>query len=284
MHYTMFSGFNAYAAQNGFENACRYAASLGFSGVEVQHSRCPDIFFSVNDAKAAASLLRRYALDASCYSVSACLYRDPDAETLVCRHIEYAAALGAPYVHHTLIPWLILPENAPSFADAISVITDAAERIANFARPLGITVIYEDQGLYVNGVQGFGAFYREIHRRCPNTGVCGDMGNSLFVDEGAEHFFHAYRDHLRHVHVKDYRRLSVCPERSDGWRITRGGNYLYETVVGQGVVHVDACMQVLRQIGYTGSVGLELGHPGSYEEGVHAAMTLCDRLWEEQHR
>lgn len=281
MHYTMFSGFNAYAAKNGFAEACRYAAALGFSGVEVQHSRCPDIFFSVEDAKTACTHLRRYRLDASCYSVSSCLYRDADAEALVCRHIEYAAALGAPYVHHTLIPWLVLPPDAPSFEDTLSVVTDAAERIANFARPLGITVIYENQGLYFNGVRGFDAFFREVHRRCPNTGVCGDMGNSLFVDEGAEHFFDAFRDHLRHVHVKDYLRTSAKPENADGWRITRGGNYLYETVVGEGAVNVRDCMRILRQIDYSGSVGLEIAHPAPYEYGVRTAMTLCDRLWED---
>jgi len=279
MHYTMFSGFNAYAAQNGFANACRYAVSLGYAGVEVQHSRCPDIFFSTEDARAASKLLLQYGLDASCYSVSSCLLDGEEAISLVCRHIEYAAALGSPYVHHTLIPWLVLPHDAPSFADAVSIVTDAAEIIANFARPLGITVLYEDQGLYANGVAGFGAFYHEIHRRCPNTGVCGDMGNSLFVDESAAHFFDVYRDHLRHVHVKDYRRLPGMPTPSDGWKMTRGGNALRETVVGQGVVDIAACMNVLRDIGYSGSIGLELGHPEPYEDGVRAAMTLCDRLW-----
>ena len=279
MHFTMFSRFNAYAAAHGFEAACAYAGALGFSGVEVQHSRCPDIFFSVDDARAAAQILKKYSLDAACYSVSSNLL-DADAIALVCRHIEYAAALGSPFVHHTLIPWLVLPDSAPSLEDALTPVIDAAEKIADFARPLGVTVIYEDQGLYANGVRGFGAFYHEIHRRCPNTGVCGDMGNSLFVDEGAERFFDAYRDHILHVHVKDYRRITCSTSPGDGWKRTRGGNWLYEVPVGQGIVNVGDCMKVLSEIGYRGTVGLELGHDAPYEDGVRTAMALCQTYME----
>ena len=275
MHFTMFSRFNAYAAEHGFAAACAYAKSLGFSGVEVQHSRCPDLFFSVSDAKAAAVILREAGLDAACYSVSSCLYRDAASEETLRCHIEYAAALGSPYVHHTLIPWLILPPDAPSFDEAREAVIAAAVRIADFARPLGITVLYEDQGMYANGAAGFGAFYHEIHRCCPNTGVCGDMGNSLFVDEGAAHFFDVYRDHLRHVHVKDYRRSAVLPQPSDGWKQTRGGSYLCECLPGEGVADLPACLAVLKEIGYSGSIGLELGHSEPYECGVRAAMALC---------
>jgi sugar phosphate isomerase/epimerase len=262
-----------------FETATAVEATALAMAVTSAPSSISEAIAASREAVAAAQTLKKYSLDAACYSVSSNLL-DADAIALVCRHIEYAAALGSPFVHHTLIPWLVLPDSAPSFEDALTPVIDAAEKIADFARPLGVTVIYEDQGLYANGVRGFGTFYHEIHRRCPNTGVCGDMGNSLFVDEGAEHFFDAYRDHILHVHVKDYRRITCSTSPGDGWKRTRGGSWLYEVPVGQGIVNVGACMKVLSEIGYRGSVGLELGHDAPYEDGVRAAMALCQTYME----
>ena len=56
---------------------------------------------------------------------------------------------------------------------AIDAAVAAAERIANHAEKFGITCIYEDQGYYVNGVEGVGVFYREIKKHCKNVGVWG---------------------------------------------------------------------------------------------------------------
>ena len=39
---------------------------------------------------------------------------------------------------------------------------EAAAEVADYAKPLGVKCIYEDQGLFANGVDGFGAFYRQM--------------------------------------------------------------------------------------------------------------------------
>ena len=122
---------------------------------------------------------------------------------------------------------------------------EAAAEVADYAKPLGVKCIYEDQGLFANGVDGFGAFYKQMKQRCSNVGVCGDMGNSLFVDEGAERFFAAYAEDICHVHVKDYMIRTFAEAPSRNWYPTKGGRWLRETMVGDGNVDVASCMDIL---------------------------------------
>ncbi|MBQ8578665.1 MAG: sugar phosphate isomerase/epimerase [Clostridia bacterium] len=280
INYTMFACFNAMAAERGIPATAHWAAEHGFSSVEVQYSRCPEIIFTRKEAAAARRVLAEHNLSSACYSVSSNLYEDPDAAVrLVCHHLDLAAALGSPYLHHTLLPWLVLPDNAPTYDAALETVLPAAERIARYAGRLGITVLYEDQGLYFNGVDGFAPFWREIHRICENTGVCGDMGNSLFVDEGAEHFFDAFRNDIRHVHVKDYLKKSAPVSPGLFWRRTKGGAWLRDTMAGSGVVDFAACGKILSDIDYRGAVSLELFHPEPYADGVKQAMQYFERYF-----
>lgn len=282
MQFTFYTRFNSMAVREGLEATAAYAAEHGFSAVEFLESAGksdPSVVKNTAMAKEARKILAAKGLHTACWSVGTTVYKSPEAVASLKRQAEIVSELECPFLHHTLLLWLKPFEGMPSFEEGIACAVEAAAEVADYAKPLGVKCIYEDQGLFANGVDGFGAFYKQMKKRCSNVGVCGDMGNSLFVDEGAERFFAAYAEDICHVHVKDYMIRTFAEAPSRNWYPTKGGRWLRETMVGDGNVDVASCMDILQQAGYKGTYALELSHPEPFEEGVKQAMD-CLRRWE----
>ena len=282
VNFTYYTRFIEMLARDGAEATAVYAKNLGFSSVEVLETMGAGHPTVIADTKTAAEVRRvfdAHGITFACYSVGGDVYRNPAAEEVLAQHAEIAAALGCPYLHHTLLCRLTMDAQAPAADDVLETVAAAAVRVAQYAKPLGVTCIYEDQGMYANGIEAFGRFYREVHRVCENTGVCGDFGNILFVDEDPAAFLAAFADQIRHVHVKDYLRKTFSGTvPGGGWYPTLHGNYLRDTTVGAGIIDMQACMRVLHDAGYTGAYALELCHPEPFEQGVGIAMDYLARI------
>lgn len=281
MKFTMYNGFGDMVVRKGIDQTAAYVRKLGFSSVEAS----ADLYFGtknpfncVSDAQTARVVLEENQLSVSCYTAYTDLWGDPTCEASMCKHIEIASALGSPYFHHTLAPRLTAASD-PEYQMVIKKLVEVASRIADYADTLGVTCIYEDQGFYVNGVEGFGGFWREMKQRCRNIGVCGDMGNILFVNETPKAFFENYIEDICHVHVKDY--LWKKAKQSPGlyWEEAAEDSWLRDTMIGHGVVDIESCLKILKDAGYSGSFALELSHPEPYEEGVAQAMEYLKRFW-----
>ncbi len=261
MNLTMYSLFTEAVMEAGFSGASKKALSLGFSSAEflinaIEPPAKP-LFSSVEDAKEAGRIFKQQGLSLACYSVFANLYKSPRTVEELQRHVEYAAAIGSPYLHHTSLPWFESPHNLPDYDEAIEIAIDAAEEVAKHAAKFGVTCIYEDQGFFINGIEGYRTFYSEMKRRCSNVAVCGDAGNSLFADLPGAEFFEEFSDDIVHVHIKDYFRKEspTCP--GDGWFETRSGAWLHDAPIGEGIADIDACMAILKKSGYRGAVAIE---------------------------
>ena len=290
MKFAMYMGFSEYVMENGFENAAAYAKRHGFSAVEMlalkKNTPVPD----VETAKRARAILDEHGLKVACHSAGANLWdnnsKHPSGfkiseadEQFLMEQVEIAATLGSPYLHHTLLPWLTLPADAPGYEEAIETVVEAAVRVADYAASFGITCIYEDQGRYVNGVEGFYGFFSKMKKRCKNVGICGDLGNILFVNETPEVFLKTYIEDICHVHVKDYlwKKASISP--GTYWLRAKDNSWLRDTMIGSGVVDFEACMKLLKDAGYQGHFSLEIEHPEPYEEGVQQAFEYLKRFW-----
>ena len=282
MQFTMYSRFNPTLAKLGADATADYAANLGFSSVEVLETTSPGHPSVISDRETAKKIRKIFGergLSVACYSVGTCIYRSPEAEESLKYQAEIASELGSPFLHHTLVPWLKLPENAPTFDEALENVADAAARIAEYAAPLGVTCLYEDQGLYANGVDGFGRFYREIKKRTNNVGVCGDVGNVLFVDESPVPFFREFIGEIRHVHIKDYLyKTDTVVSPGMYWLGTGHGNWVRDTMIGHGDLDIAGCMKILKDAGYTGALAFENEHPEPYEGGVKQGMEYLKRF------
>ncbi len=281
MNFAMYAGFSALVKEQGIERAAARAAALGFSSVEILDfagkAGYTPVFDGVDAAKRAGDVLRRHGLSVACYSVAGTLVTldgavrvREDAVAEMKRYAELAAALGSPFLHHTLIVKLALPAGAPTFGEVLMPVVGAAAEIAAHCAALGLTCLYEDQGMYFNGVENFGTFLAEMKKRCTNIGVCADLGNTLFADESPVPFLRAFCSDVKHVHLKDYHVGVSEPAPLH----SRGGVGLADAVVGQGDVDVATCLQILREQGYGGAFALEDHYCEPYESSVQAAIQL----------
>lgn len=280
MNYSFYTRFAEMLTHDGAQKTAEYACTMGFTSVEMLdgNGRTP-VIPDTQTAEDIRRVFAEYDLSFACYSVGCDVYNNPVAEDALVRHAEIAAALGCPYLHHTLKTGLTIKEGDPSVDTVLDEVTAAAIRIADRAKPFGVTCIYEDQGMYANGTANFGRFYREVHRVCDNTGVCGDFGNILFVDEDPAAFLTAFASDIRHVHVKDYLRKSFADAvPTGGWYPTKHGQYLRDTTVGAGIIDIPVCMKILRDAGYNGAYALELCHPEPFDDGVRIAMRYLDAI------
>jgi len=281
MDISMYARFSSIIGTNGSDAACATAKRLGFTSVEhleIHAKGYEPVLRSSDDAYALKESIVRHGLSISCYSVAINLWESgmtPDtvteAERSLMRHAELARAVGSPFLHHTLM--LGVKKDALSLSDAVSLIAPVAIRVARYARSLGITCLYENQGMFFNGVDGFRAFYSAVKSECPEVGVCGDIGNVLFVDESPTDFFEAFASEMRHVHIKDY----VKAERRGAgrcWDESKGGIWLKDSVIGHGCIEIKSCLEALKKVGYRGAFSLENGHEEDFEYGVREGIDL----------
>ena len=278
LDFCFYGGFTAMAKRDGMEATAAWASGKGFRSVEFYEEATEAWQPTAQDFAHARKLkahLSDRGLKTACYSLFACLYGESadESERLLLKHAEYAAELGSPFLHHTLIGWLDLPPNAPSYEDALDEVTERAARIARRCKQLGLLCLYEEQGLYFNGVNGLGRFLKELKTQCDNVGVCGDMGNILFADEAPDEFFKAFQHEIRHVHLKDYFRAKA-PTPDKAWYKTAGGNYLADAKLGEGIVPFEKCLAALKEAGYQGAYSFELASIDHFDEGLAFAKKL----------
>ena len=260
--------------RHGLAYAIEHTAALGFDAVEflVCYDRAP-LFESVEQARAAKRLLDQNKLAVSCYSMLTDLTHPDPSVVLdpVLFNIECAAALGAPYFHHTLIPSYSTKTPRRSYTEALEAIIGRAEQIAAHCAKYAITCLYEPQGLYMNGVEGLAPFLARMKKSHPNVGICGDTGNSLFVDVPAEEIFRAFASDIRHVHVKDY--IVTDPDGSEWKQRSVSGKHIRDVLPGQGPTDHARLFSYLGD--YRGDFSMEFS--GSDEE-MRASLAYVKEL------
>ncbi len=283
MNFTMCAKWYHRVKACGIEAAADEAVRLGFSSVEFFEFIGKDwveLVPSLEAAREYRRILSERGLSVACYSVAVNLYdpTSPDginhaSEEKLMKYVERAVLLGSPYLHHTIT---LGTEGTPiPYGKMLTTVLPAVVRVAKYAASLGVACLYEDQGLYFNGVDGFGAFYRAVKARVPSVGICGDVGNTLFVNEPPVDFYRAFASEFKHVHLKDY---VVCEANDEGADQTRDGTYVKECVIGEGIVDAVTALEILKESGYAGAIALENNHAGSYEDGVATAMDLVNKI------
>ena len=261
----------------GIDYAAEHAVALGFDAVECLDSCGAALpLYAHPEAARFAEILSRNGLSVACYSVAADLF--PRTEAVVeelKRHARFAAELGSPFFHHTLQSPLKKTPDAPSFDEVLPVVLESAVEVAQVCGELGMTALYEPQGLYFNGAENLAHFFAAISAQVENVGICADFGNPLFVGAEPKEVIARLAQFVRHVHVKDYLRTTAPQKDAEGFSLA-DGHWLYDTVPGDGVVDAPACLRILRGSGYGGALAFEMS--GS-DEMFREAIKRVKKWW-----
>lgn len=270
MDITFYSYFNNMLTNEGIEKTLSYAVERGFTAVEFLDVPTVKRIPNKEYAYELKNALDRYGLKCACYSVGGNIlaeeggmYGEKNGVDTFKQSAEYAAILGAPYFHHTMtIGYNNSKENPDTFDTLFDRLCKADEEVGKYANSLGLTVLYEPQGPFVNGIENFGRLYKEMESRGLKIGVCGDVGNTLFSETHPTDFYNVYISNVLHVHVKDYI-IREGDEISENplW-MSNGGKELVEVKLGDGVCEVADYLHKLKAIGYDGGISIETVYDG----------------------
>jgi len=266
-----FSLFFPPASCTSYHQAIDLCLELGLTGLEL----FPMLELESGDleaAKAIGEAARAKGLALPCLSVATDLAAQDGADrvALLKHWADCAAALGIPYLHHTLALQLEPGYGPVTYRQLRDRVIPQAREICDYAADRGVTILYEDQGLYINGATRFGDFLGCLDRP---AGICLDVGNCMFVDELAHDFLPQFLPFVRHVHVKDYlRRDAKMPHPGPGWYTTARGDRLLEVPMGYGHVEFERIFAMLLGYGYDGWYSAEY-----CGQGDRAALELSVR-------
>lgn len=269
---TFYTLFHTMLAKNGAAQTAVYAREFGFGGVEYYCDAVADVsvISDVAMAKEVREAMSAEGLKVDCVSVAYDTLRLPDSEHAMRKYAEITAALGSPYLHHTLLIQPVHTDDRDEIAHKLSLAADAAVKIAKMAEDYGLVCLYEDQGKYVNGIKNFSTFFEDVKSRAGNVGVCADLGNILCSGEKPAPFISRFIKDIKHVHIKD---CSPVPTEINGWF------KLKNLPLGEGEVDIPACLNILKDGGYCGAYALELAPELSSDDGIASAIRyLSDKM------
>ena len=260
MKFTSYNVFMRDLYRGGIEYAALHSASLGFSGVEFldfcEHGHKLDKE-KLKGAEA-RRIVEANGLTVDCFSAFANLMSDDREGTLASLYgmIDYAAELGSPAFHHTLVPMTRGSEEIPTYDEIFEDILKIEQAVAKYCADRSMKCLYEPQGRYFNGVQGLSRLIHALNETCDNVGLCADLGNSVFVDEDPVSVMEALWKYAVHAHIKNYR-LSDESLGLPGELRSVGGKYIYEVFPPEGDIRLGEGIKILRESGYKGSFSLE---------------------------
>ena len=273
MKFANYTQFYTDRKQLGIEYAASHTATLGFDAVEY-FGKVPSGIFQ--NAANERNVLSQYGLEVACYSVYVQLLTEnvSEVKSQMAQEIEAAAILGSKYFHHTIFPhYSLIPDS--SYEKVLFEVVDLVEFIAKECNRKGIVCLYEPQGAYFNGTCGLNGLLSEIKSRGYDVGVCGDMGNSFFVDVDPKHVFKHFANDIRHVHIKDYlvtkEKIAENPPHK-----SLSDTYIYDAKLGGGSVDIEYCFDILKANSYNAAISFEIEGDDEY---LRSALDSVKRMW-----
>jgi sugar phosphate isomerase/epimerase len=199
-----------------FQTAIELAHTLGYDGIELRFLENSDRLwelpaFQGAGLKETRDRLASTGLVIPCVDTS-CLFHDREESQrrqsleMGQRMVELAAALKAPGIRvfgDRVQPGADLPSTAAWVADGI-------HQLAEFARPSGVEIWLESHGNFAPAAASMSVLRAAD---CTNCGVIWDPLNAY--SEFAEEIGEGWRllaGAVRHVHIKDARRIDGAPE------------------------------------------------------------------------
>lgn len=201
------------------------------------------------------------------------------------KYIQVAELAGAPYIHFTVFPVLRYDIRGVNRKKMIQTVTPAIRELCDYAGERGISCLLEGQGFYVNGLETMADLVSEVDHT--NLGIAADLGNVLCVDEKPEPFVGYFAPLVRHVHVKDMTFSDKHPNDGKRWIPTRNGDWLNRGCLGDGSVNIEKCLEILKNVGYTGNFVIEntvFDRLDQAAEDLKYVQNMVSRIFKEEEK
>ena len=158
-------------------------------------------------------------------------------------------------MRHDVVDRLEKSGSARSFDAMLPTVVKNAQRVADEAAKRGITTCTENHGFISQDSDRVERLFNAVNR--DNFGILIDIGNFICVDENSVTAVSRLAPYAVHVHAKDFFRKEYGGECPEGWFATRGRNYVCGSVLGEGVIPVKQCLDIIRATGYDAYFSLE---------------------------
>lgn len=240
------------------KDCVKEAKELGFDAVEFIDINGATYEEQVENAAEIRSIADSLGIKINAYTIGANLYngdceKDKAEVERLKKQLDIAKILGADVLRHDVCYTLSQTGNGRSFDLMLPTIAENARKITEYAQTLGIVTCSENHGFIAQDSDRVERLFNAVAHE--NFRLLVDIGNFLCVDENPITAVSRVAPYAVHAHAKDFYKTDFPTPRTG--IATRGGSYIGGAVIGEGIVPVKRCLQILKNAGYDGYVSLE---------------------------
>ncbi|WP_408006944.1 sugar phosphate isomerase/epimerase family protein [Pseudalkalibacillus sp. A8] len=196
------------------------------------------------------------------------------------KEVDIANLLGVKLMRHDVAFKPAQVATIKQFELDLPRLTEACQRIANYAAQYDIVTSVENHGFYVQASERIQRLIQNVSR--PNFKTTLDTGNFLCVDECPIAAVKKNIAYASMVHMKDfYYRPASSYYPGEGWFQSASGNYLRGAIIGHGDIHLYDVLHVIKQSGYDGYISIEFEGLEECKRGSKIGLDNVRRIWEE---
>ncbi len=197
----------------------------------------------------------------------------------VMREVDVARRLGICLMRHD-VAWLPVEKTSiDQFQTHLAKMTDACARIADYARPYGITTSIENHGYFVQASDRVQQLIHAVNR--PNFKTTVDVGNFMCVDEDPVVAVKKNIPYASMVHIKDFYKRPKDKNPGAGWFTTTYGNYLRGSIIGQGDIDLWTILKTIKNSSYDGFLSIEFEGMEECTVGAKISLDNARRIYDE---
>ena len=269
----------SYSAMNTDDfSRMRLAKEMGFEGIEFAEIHPENGTDKAEHARKLRAFSEEIGIEITNYAIGAdFINRDVDSEIERLKgEVDIARILGVKTMRHDASGG---PEgerfSLTGFEKYLPVLAKGCRAVTEYAAEKGIKTSVENHGFYCQQSDRVEALMKAVNHE--NFGWLVDIGNFMCADENPLDAVKVGAKYTVYAHVKDFYFADKSQECPEGYFGTRGGNYLCGAVLGEGVVPVKECIDIIKAAGYDGWVTLEYEGRENPETGVARGLEFLKK-------
>ena len=258
------------------------AKEMGFDGIEFAEIHVPEGKTKLAYAEELRKEAEKHEIEIVAYCIGANLIYDTEKEIERLKgEVDVCAALAAPVMRHDATGGYNGEDKKKGlgFNNALPVIIEGYRAVTEYAATKGVRTCIENHGFFAQDSARVEAIINGVNHE--NFGALVDIGNFMCADENPAVAVGNVAPYAVHVHAKDFhlkKGTEFIP--SDGFFMTRGGNFLRGAIIGHGSVPVVQCLRILKNAGYNGYVTVEFEGMEDAEKGIKYGLNTLKRVEE----